>query len=62
MNRSQRLLWSDKLMDLANFSVVGLVFGAVIEAKNISEIRWQLIIIGLIIYLVLAFMAHKLRR
>lgn len=62
MNKNQRMLWSDKLMDLANYSVAGLVFGSFIGAKNIEELRMDLMISGIILYFVFAGTAHVLRR
>ncbi len=59
LNSEQRKLWADKLMDLANFAIVGLVFGQVG-----SETGPDLGIIGfgLALYIFLVATANHLRR
>ena len=58
LNLEQRKLWADKLMDLANFSVVGLVFGQIV-----SETGPDLGIVGfgLLLYIFLTAVANNFR-
>ena len=62
MNRNQKLLWSDKLMDLANLALAGLVFGSLLSGKSASEIRLDLLISGVVLYILCTGTAHFLRR
>jgi len=50
--------WADKLMDLANLSIVVLVFGQFVTA----EINWLAVAIGFGLYLAVAMIALILRR
>lgn len=50
--------WADKLMDLANLTVVLLVFGQFVGSK----IYWSAVGLGLFIYIFITIIAYKLRR
>lgn len=47
LSSTQRFLWADKLMDLANLSIVGLVFATVVSAEGF---RQDLAVLGLVLY------------
>lgn len=49
---------ADKLMDLANLSAVILVFGQFVA----EQIRWNVLFLGVVLYLVIVFIARRLRR
>ena len=58
LNEEQRKLWADKLMDLANLAFGALIFGVILT----GPMRWDLVIGGLVIYLVLFIFATILQR
>jgi len=55
---SEGYFWADKLMDLANLSVVVLVFGQFVTAK----IEWLAVAIGICLYIAVGGIAFILRR
>ncbi len=57
LNKEQSKALADKLMTLANISVGGLVFGALISAKKVQIL---FIIIGIVIYIVLTLVGLHL--
>lgn len=59
LNKEQRELLADKLMDLANISIAALVFGQFLSPVGLS---WPLIGLGLMFYLVLSVISMHLRR
>jgi hypothetical protein len=46
LSPTQRFLWADKLMDLANLSIVGLVFATVVSTEGL---RQDLAALGLVL-------------
>ncbi len=58
LNEEQRKLLADKLMDLANLSIVGLVFGNLLSPSGFHP---NLMISGFLFYLGLAVGAVRLR-
>ena len=63
LNENHRLLYAEKLLDLGNLAVGGLVFGQFLSEKEFSK---ELAFIGLslllIIYLVVYFLIKKERK
>ncbi len=57
LNSEQRKLWTDKLMDLANFAVVGLIFSQVVSDTGPNT---EAMGFGVVIYVVLAVAATYL--
>jgi len=47
LSSTQRFLWADKLMDLANLSIVGLVFATIVLTEGF---RQDLAVLGLVLY------------
>ena len=59
LNKSQRHFLADKLGDLANYAMVGLVFGQIaLKAGR----RLEVIILGTVVYGILLLSAVKLGR
>lgn len=49
--------WADKLMDLANYAIAGLVFSQFIT----HEISWYVIVSGILLYIGLALISKHFR-
>ena len=58
LNKAQRELWADKLMDLANFSLAALVFGQATTANP----KLELVSLGVSLYVVAGVIATYLGR
>lgn len=49
--------WADKLMDLANFEIIALVFSQL----TTSNINWSVLGLGILLYIILSSIARYLR-
>jgi len=60
VTRRQRQLTADKLWDLANYAMAGLVFGSLLA--GLEYLRLDVAFVGLGLYFLLSFIAFKIGR
>ena len=62
LEEHQRLLYAEKIHDLANLAIAGLVFGQSFTEKPFSQTNQTLTVVAIVMYLVLTIIAFSISR